>query len=310
MTYSAPKELTPQSAEEFNKYTVLRPIYMSEGQFLNQFIWAGFYRTKYVTTDKFMFLLIQVHGKTSTLAPYCREEDIAEAFFAIRDYFHDELHEPLKMYLTDMPVIEKLKENEEFIQNFDFREDRACFDYIYDADKLRTLSGKKYHKKKNHLNGFLKEYDGRFEYRTLCCSDLDVIQEFHQTWIDDRKNPERAELIGCEEDGIHRIFQHCSEVDCRIGGVFIDGKLQAYSLGSYNPHLKTAFIHVEKANAEFRGLYAYINQQFLVNEFPDAELVNREDDLGQDGLRQAKLSYQPIRLVEKYVISEIELMEQ
>ncbi|EPZ55659.1 hypothetical protein H477_3018 [[Clostridium] sordellii ATCC 9714] len=65
-----------------------------------------------------------------------------------------------------------------------------------------------------------------------------------------------------------------------------------------------AVIHIEKANPEIRGLYPYINQQFLVNEFPDVELVNREEDLGLEGLRKAKLSYHPCKFVEKYTVTE------
>ena len=84
----------------------------------------------------------------------------------------------------------------------------------------------------------------------------------------------------------------------------MDGKIVAYTIGSYCPSIQCAFIHIEKAEPEIKGLYNYINQQFLIHEFPDAVYVNREDDLGQDNLRQAKLSYKPIRLEEKYYIQE------
>ena len=65
-----------------------------------------------------------------------------------------------------------------------------------------------------------------------------------------------------------------------------------------------ALVHIEKANANIRGLYPYINQQFILNEFKDVEFVNREEDLGIEGLRKAKLSYHPIRFVEKYTVLE------
>ena len=70
--------------------------------------------------------------------------------------------------------------------------------------------------------------------------------------------------------------------------------------GSYNVREKMAIIHIEKANPEIRGLYQFINQQFLINEFPDAVLVNREDDLGLEGLRKAKMSYNPVGFARKY----------
>jgi Uncharacterized conserved protein len=291
--------LTAESLTEITKYGALRNIYTSEGQFTNQFIWAGYYKTQYHVNDKYLFYLMEINNQKSTMMPYCKTEDIIPAFFEIKDYFNQELHLPLKMYIVDDLVVETLKTSERFLAEFDMSEDRDCFDYIYEAQKLKTLSGKALHKKKNHLNSFLKEYDGRFEYRRLCCSDMDEIQAFHRRWIDERKIEGRVNLIANEEEGIDRIFQNCSHLNCRLGGVYIDGKLESYTVGSYAPHLKCAFIHVEKANLEFNGLYNYINQQFLINEFPEAEIVNREDDLGQEGLRKAKLSYKPLRLEKK-----------
>lgn len=82
------------------------------------------------------------------------------------------------------------------------------------------------------------------------------------------------------------------------------GKFEAFSLGVYGKAERMAVIHVEKANPEIRGLYPFICQQFLLHEFPDALLVNREDDIGLEGLRKSKLSYNPIYLEEKYEIRQ------
>ena len=86
-------------------------------------------------------------------------------------------------------------------------------------------------------------------------------------------------------------------------GIYIDNNLEAFTFGELlNPD--TVVVHVEKANPEIRGLYTAINKLFLENEFPSVEFVNREEDLGIEGLRQAKLSYKPIKLVEKYTLIE------
>ena len=81
--------------------------------------------------------------------------------------------------------------------------------------------------------------------------------------------------------------------------------MEAFSIGSYNPLERMAVIHIEKANPEMRGLYQLINQQFLLEEFPGIELVNREDDLGLEGLRKAKMSYCPIDFAKKYLVQQI-----
>lgn len=104
--------------------------------------------------------------------------------------------------------------------------------------------------------------------------------------------------------GIHEILRCCSLLDITMAGIYIDGSLEAFTIGSYNPLEQMAVIHIEKANPEIKGLYQFINQQFLIHEFPDAVLVNREDDLGDPGLRQAKLSYCPIDFARKYRIRQ------
>lgn len=81
--------------------------------------------------------------------------------------------------------------------------------------------------------------------------------------------------------------------------------MEAFTLGTYLKTEKTVYVHVEKANPEIRGLYPFINQQFLIKCFPDARYVNREDDMGLEGLRKAKMSYNPEFLVEKYTITEL-----
>lgn len=298
------KKLTAYDNDIIKKYASLRPIYTSEGQFMNQYIWSGFYQTEFHVDEAFLFFRMKINNEYATMMPYCKTEDIVDSFFKVKDYFNNELHQPLKMYIVDSLFLETLKTSQRFLDEFTFEEDRSCFDYVYDAEKLRTLSGKKYHKKKNHVNGFLREYDGRYEYRTLCCSSSNEIKEFHQKWLEDRQVTQRLNCIISEEDGVSRLLQHCGLLDYKIGGIYVDDVLEAYSIGSYNPALKCAFIHIEKANINMKGLYNFINQQFLIHEFPEAELVNREDDLGQEGLRKSKLSYQPIRLEEKFNIVE------
>ena len=109
-----------------------------------------------------------------------------------------------------------------------------------------------------------------------------------------------AEFNGIQ-DILHneKLFDHM-----RIGGIYIDGKLEAFSIGDYNPAEKVAIIDVEKANEDINGLYQVINQQFALHEYPDALIINREDDVGIEGLRKSKLSYYPIGFELKYILSQ------
>ena len=108
-----------------------------------------------------------------------------------------------------------------------------------------------------------------------------------------------------ESVGIKKIFNKYDYLKDRlkIAGIYVDGKLEAFTMGELiNSNM--ALIHIEKANPNIRGLYPYINQQFILNEFENVEFVNREEDLGIPGLRKAKLSYHPVKFVEKYTVRE------
>ena len=107
-----------------------------------------------------------------------------------------------------------------------------------------------------------------------------------------------------ELNGIDFVLTNCRYLNYKMGGIYIDGQLEAFSLGVYGHAERTAYIHVEKANPNIRGLYPFISQQFLLHEFPDALYVNREDDMGLEGLRKSKMSYNPILLEEKYEIRQ------
>jgi len=126
-----------------------------------------------------------------------------------------------------------------------------------------------------------------------------------ERWRQHKEEVGAMELsLDYEVAGIHDILKNCSSLYVRMAGVYIDGQLEAFTIGSLNVRENMAVIHIEKANPEIRGLYQFINQQFLINEFPEAELVNREDDVGMEGLRKAKMSYCPIGFARKYMVRE------
>ena len=141
-------------------------------------------------------------------------------------------------------------------------------------------------------------------YRRLCCADRGDVWKLLDRWREE-KGEEVEEHLDYEVRGIHEILKNCSRLNVRMSGVYIDGHLEACTIGSYNPLEQMAVIHIEKANPEIRGLYQFINQQFLIEEFPEAVLINREDDLGFEGLRKAKLSYNPIDYARKYQVEQI-----
>jgi 2-C-methyl-D-erythritol 2,4-cyclodiphosphate synthase len=270
-----------------------------ESIILDSYIWKDYYNARYYFNDKGLMWVFTNKDETFTNVPLCRDEDLQECFEDIQDYFNNKLGIKLKLYLADEEAVKILNLPED---KYTIEEDRRYFDYVYDAEELRTLAGKKFHKKKNHLNAFMKEYEGRYEFKLMSCHESEEIIDFIHEWNETRDIQDEYNRTDYEELGIESVLKNCRLLKFQMGGVYIDGKLEAFSLGSYSKEDQMAYIHVEKANPNIRGLYTFINQQFLIHAFPDAKKVNREDDMGIEGLRKAKMSYQPIYLVKKYNI--------
>ena len=168
--------------------------------------------------------------------------------------------------------------------------------------KLQTLSGRKYHKKKNHYNAFCREYEGRYKFKLLDSSYHDEIMEYLENWKQHKEHAEEKEFIDFEAVGIKYLLENENVFDYKIGSVYIDDKLEAFTIGNYYEQEDMVYIPVEKANPNIRGLYTFICSEFLKVAFPNATKENREDDMGLEGLRKSKLSYNPIYMVEKYTI--------
>ncbi len=183
-------------------------------------------------------------------------------------------------------------------KRYEVIEDRDNSDYVYLAKDLINLSGNKFHKKKNHVNKFVKNYD--FEYRPLDSETVDCFLDLQEVWCELRNCDENPGLF-YENVAIYQALSHFKELAFQGGAVIMDGKVEAFAIGELlNPD--TAVIHVEKANPDIPGLYAAINQLFCADAWSEVTYVNREQDLGIEGLRKAKLSYHPHHLVEKFTV--------
>lgn len=294
------KEIEAKDIAVLTPFYGKRPNKTCDSVVMDSFIWREYYHVRYAISDgKAIQWLMEENGVSHSAMPICAEEDLPHYFYEMVNYFNQVLNKPFKIYLADEEAVNYLKLKES--PDFEVKEQVDLKDYLYDGEAMRTLSGKKLHKKKNHINSFIKSYDGRYRYCRLSCDDRDKVLECLSRWRDGKGSIVEKHM-DYEVLGIHEILKHCHELHIRMAGVFVDEKLEAFTIGSYNACEDMAVIHVEKANSEIRGLYQYINQQFLLHEFPEVKLVNREDDLGEPGLRAAKMSYNPLDFARKYLI--------
>lgn len=196
-----------------------------------------------------------------------------------------------------------LKEN----FNLSFSPNRDRFDYVYSIPELIALSGRKYHKKKNHLNKFLQTYPD-FIFEEMQEDHLNELRETYQKWFDHHPNQDGD--LRAEKAGIEAVLQDFKTLNqpsedglfALKGGILrVKGEIIAFSFAEALSK-ESIVVHIEKANAAYVGVFQAINQQFLSHLWGEYQWANREEDLGIEGLRKAKLSYQPIHLLEKYEI--------
>ena len=181
---------------------------------------------------------------------------------------------------------------------FNYKESPDFADYVYDRQALSELRGKALHSKRNHVNRFVVEYPD-FVYRALNGADLDECLDMHSQWWAERDNDE---AYAPERGAIQRVVQHMQDLDARGGGIWIGGKLVAMTIAT--PLTQGSVdVNVEKALSGYNGLYSAINQQFCEKTLGDIQWVNREEDMGLEGLRRAKQSYHPAFMLKKFTFS-------
>lgn len=287
----------------------LRSNLTSDSTPLESFLWRKYFdaRAAVLKDGERELGLLWLYGTEEepyAAMPLAREEDLPACFAALQQYFHEILKKPLVVKLADEGAVTALALPAD---KYLVEEVQDAADYLYDGNALRTLAGRKLHKKKNHYNNFIKNYGERFTYRGLTPDDHDDVLRFLERWRDG-KGEEVEDHLDREVDGIHDLLNHDAEVmedtNAKSGAIFIDGKLEAFSFGSLNQRDNMAVIHIEKANPEIDGLYQAINKEFLCHAFPEVAIINREDDVGLEGLRKSKQSYYPCGFAKKYLILE------
>ena len=176
-------------------------------------------------------------------------------------------------------------------------ENREHWDYLYLVSDLIELRGRRFHKKKNLLNQFKRKYE--YEYVLFTTEMIDRAMAMQKDWCAWR-DCESSEALSAENRVIARILKSWEKLPTVTGGaILIDQEMVAYTMAESLSD-DTLIIHLEKGNQEYKGIYQAINKMFLDHSGSEHKIVNREQDLGDEGLRKAKLSYNPVDFLKKY----------
>ena len=308
------KDIVPEKMDEFIGFFGLRPNRSCDSMPLSLYLYRHLYEPDYCIDGRaclVIFLQDEINDKgekerkTIGSIPYCREEDLVHYFKVQEKYFNNVLNKPHLLFSADEEGVAALMEAGA-LDNYTVTEDVDLKDYLYSGESMRTLAGKKLSKKRNLIHQFEKAYEGRWEYCSINADDREEVLTFLEAWKNEHgSGGGNEEVLEAELKGIRDLFSHpVLFAKFKFGGIRIDGELRAFSIGAYNPSEKMAIIDVEKAEKDINGLYQIINREFLVHEFPEAEIVNREDDVGEENLRKAKMSYMPIGFERKFTLRQ------
>ena len=260
---------------------------------VNMMLWLEWYPLFYCKNDNYLLLLGIHNNEFFTYMPLCEPQYFEEAIKKAKEIFDYYGH----AFVLSCYTKEAMDRVLEIFPDFTACEDRNAADYVYEVEKLKTFSGKALQKKRNHLNAFYRENEGRWVYESLTKDNLEECRSFLMNWQANSKD----EVLQEDKVGTNRILDLYGEVPYKGGLIRIDGEVKAFAIGSVlSPRMCQE--NIEKADDEVRGLYQAIMKEFLSHEFSDFEYVNREDDMGKENLRQAKEAYNPVFMIEKYRI--------
>jgi len=261
----------------------------SDASFTTPYVWAPSFKTHIHCADE----ILCVQGINRENVPYYMMPvglGNKEAFLRrLYERCHD-LSIPFSLHWlhrTDVEFLEKV-----FPGKLHVEESRNSAEYIYDTEMLCKLSGKKLHSKRNHVNAFRKAY--AFEIKDITADKIEDARSFVL------KRCNSADEI----QAMDRLFDDYFYLGVTGMLLYVDGLLVGVTAGEQITE-DTALIHLEKADTDYTGAYATVNQLFAENYFSHTKYINREEDMGIEGLRKAKLSYHPAFLLEKYTVTEV-----
>lgn len=275
--------------EQFYQYKTSRGCELS---FSNNYLWAPHYGTQWgIVSDCLVFY----NPKRDTVS-FPIGKNPYGALDMLMKYF-EEHDKGFALHLVTREQFEELEKH--YPDRFSIEYQRDVADYIYDAVSLGTLAGKKLHAKRNHINRFIQNYP-EWSYEAITDANLEECIAMAQKWREQNRCDEDKDK-SAEFCVTLRALKKREELGLVGGAIRTRDGIVAFSLGA--PLTEDTFVvHIEKAFADVQGAYPIINREFVLHAAEGYPFINREEDMGEEGLRKAKMSYNPAILLEKGVV--------
>lgn len=270
-----------------------------EHTFGNLFIWGGVYRTEYAKTSGYYIIRHEDEDHAFLFPVAEKNDDYVELKAAVDEMLNycktaGKCFRIIAATKADCDALEAL-----YPRFFRFEQTRDYAEYVYNSEDLINLSGKKYHSKRNHLSRFVND-NPDWEFHIITRENIDAVRAMNDRWY--KENFDGNVTLREDETATAAAFDNFFELGFKGGFVTAGGRIVAFAMGEAI-NRETFCVHLEKADYAFEGAYAIINREFSAHFCEEYRFVNREDDMGDEGLRKAKLSYYPVLITEKYMVT-------
>ena len=287
-------EITIDKKDLFDSYLRKKQYPISEFTFTNLFMWRHAFNIKYAVVNDFLCIFSK-YGQSPpfTLMPV-GDGDLSSVINTLISYFEQQGHRLIIKSLTK----DMIRELEKYFPGrFEFKRDRNIDDYVYLSSDLIHLKGRKFSSKRNHINRFLENH--QYVYLPITPEITDECIRVAEEWCK-KKNCEDDQSLQSEQRAIVEALTNFEALQLKGGAIKVNEKIIAFTFGEQFTD-DMAVVHVEKADPDIQGSYAMINQQFCEHEWRNVKYINREEDMGIPGLRKAKRSYRPVKMMEKSI---------
>ena len=288
------KDITLADKDTITSFTMKSDRRNCDLSFSNLCSWRFLYDTQFAVVDNFLVFKFWAGEQLAYMMPVGTGDLKAVLWELIEDARKENQH------FCMLGVCSNMRTDLEAIlpEQFTFTEDRDYADYIYLRSDLSTLKGKKFQAKRNHINRFRNTYPD-YEYTPITPDRIQECLDLEAEWCK-VNNCDQQEGTGNERRALIYALHNFEALGLTGGILHVNAKIVAFTFGMPINH-ETFGVHVEKADTSIEGAYAMINYEFA-NRIPEQYIyINREEDLGIEGLRKAKLSYQPATILEKYM---------
>lgn len=289
--------ITINAKEIITSFTLPSNYQNCDFSFSNMCSWRFLYDSEFAVIDNFLLIRFWIENKKRVA--YMMPVGNGNLRQAISLLEEDSLRLGHPLCMLGITPDAKRQLEEAMPGDFYYIPERDYFDYIYLREDLISLKGKKLQPKRNHINKFTKTYP--YEYISITPGIVSQCLDLERLWFNENKDSDDEKELNDERRSLQFALQHSEELGLIGGAIKVAGNIVAFSFGAPINH-NTFGTHVEKADVNYEGAYAIINKEFAAHLPEQYTYINREEDLGIPGLRQAKLSYNPAILLEKCAV--------